>query len=334
MLTKEAAARLGLKVNEPPADAPPPMPGRFKVGFTEKCTVVVGGKTSPEAVFGVVDIPSYVGADFDGVIGWGNVKNEVFELDLDRCEGKMLGALPADLSGWNKWNLKADADVLTFVCVKDAETATIVIDTGAQDGVELSSKRWKEWRTPRATHAVTLEANFSPGSGLVLSEFLRARTMTLGGISLPDVPVMGVDQRMQTAVNGCDAVLDFFALTRLQLIVDGKNGFLYTRPVVKPSAEYDYNRLGAVFVPNDPEKSDELVAHVCAASPASDAGIRDGDLLLKVGDVDVTKWRAELRFRPFQFWTRPAGTELRLTLLRGDKTYETNVVLADPVPCE
>ena len=333
-LTRAAAARLGLKVIPPPIDLSPLIPGSVPANLTEKFTLAIGDTTSPEIAFGVMEFPSYVKLNLDGLIGWDEVKNAVIELNLDHCHYQVTGALPANLAGWNKWNLKAESELLTFECTNGAETATIGIDTGYLGGVELSAKRWKEWRAAHATYAATAEATFYLASGTTISEVLRAKTITLGGIALPDVPVIALPPKVEAAFHGCDAVLGVFALTRLQLIIDGKNGVLYTRPVQKPSAAYDYNRLGAVFVPKDPERSDELVAHVCTGSPAADAGIRDGDILLRVGDVDVTKWRADPRFRPSHFWTQPAGTELTLTLLRGDKTYETKVILANPVPCE
>ncbi|MGD1000805.1 MAG: tetratricopeptide repeat protein [Candidatus Brocadiia bacterium] len=333
-LTNGAAARLGLKVIAPPADAPPVPPGKVLASLTEKFTLALGQIKPYETTFAVVAIPSYVNPDFDGVIPWCQWKNSVVQIDFDHVHLQITDALPPDLGGWNKWNLKADSDFLIFECANGAEAVTIGIDTGDQDGVGLSAKRWKEWRAAHATPAATMDAKLTPGSGLVISEVLRAKTITLGGITLPDVPVTVLAQQAELAFHGCDAVLGVFALTRLQLIIDGKNGVLYTRPIEKSSAEYDYNRLGALFVPKDPEKSDELIAHVPISSPAWDAGIRDGDILLRVGDVDVTKWRTDPRVRASQFWTRPAGTELTLTLLRGDKTYETKVVLAEPVPCE
>jgi hypothetical protein len=58
--------------------------------------------------------------------------------------------------------------------------------------------------------------------------------------------------------------------------------------------------------------------------------IRDGDVLLKIGVLNVTRWRTDPLILPLsRFWSQPAGTKHRLTLKRGDETYETTVTLED-----
>ena len=84
----------------------------------------------------------------------------------------------------------------------------------------------------------------------------------------------------------------------------------------------------AVFMPKD-LNSTPLLARVVPGSPAASAGIRNGDRLLKVGDLDVTAWRTE-GFPPF--WKRPAGTELVLTLARGTEQLKVSVKLEELFP--
>ena len=63
------------------------------------------------------------------------------------------------------------------------------------------------------------------------------------------------------------------------------------------------------------------------ASPAYAAGIRDGDVLLRIGQRDVTNWRADAEFPRLVFPRSPvhgaAGTQLELTLKRGEETLST-----------
>ena len=82
----------------------------------------------------------------------------------------------------------------------------------------------------------------------------------------------------------CDALLGLFALTRIHLLVDRRNGFVYTRPVADPTDRYPYNNLGATFVPAniDDEKDNDLLARVMKDSPAGRADLRDNDVLLKI----------------------------------------------------
>jgi predicted metalloprotease with PDZ domain len=71
-----------------------------------------------------------------------------------------------------------------------------------------------------------------------------------------------------------------------------KKGLAYVRAKKTVATPPDHNRLGAVFVPIE-SQSDDLIAHVIAGGPAYDAGVRDGDVLLKIDKLDVTRWRTD-----------------------------------------
>ena len=119
--------------------------------------------------------------------------------------------------------------------------------------------------------------------------------------------------------------LGLAAMTQLDIIIDGKHNLAYLRPKTTPPLPYAYNRLGADFVPLD-LKSDDLVACVVDGSPGYEAGIRNGDILLKIDEQDATKWRTrEKRNDPFR--EQPAGTRLQLTLKRGNKIFTATAVL-------
>lgn len=85
---------------------------------------------------------------------------------------------------------------------------------------------------------------------------------------------------------------------------------------------YRHNRLGAIFVPTVGH-SEQAVAHVVKGGPAYDAGVRDGDILLKVDKIAVTGWNADWRSHFFL----PAGTKLNLALERDGEKFETTATL-------
>ena len=118
----------------------------------------------------------------------------------------------------------------------------------------------------------------------------------------------------------------------MDVIVDGERGIAYLRARQTPPPAYPHNRGGAVFVPAD-FNSNDLIAHVVEGSPAWDAGVRDGDVLLRVGDVDATKWRTAPDAKPGNtFGEKPAGTAVVLTLRRGQEIFKAKVVLRDLLP--
>ena len=118
------------------------------------------------------------------------------------------------------------------------------------------------------------------------------------------------------------------ALDRQDVIIDGKNGVVYFARQTTPVRPIRHNRLGAVFAPSDMQH-DDLVAHVAAGSPAEMAGIRNGDLLLKIDAIDVTKWRTDPAVHVSSKWQQPAGTTMNLTLKRDEKEFTARVTLRD-----
>ena len=131
---------------------------------------------------------------------------------------------------------------------------------------------------------------------------------------------------------GAVATIGMAALKRVELLIDREKGEAWLRPVKTPAPAYNHNRLGAVFTPAGPQGED-LLAHVAAGSPAAEAGIRDGDVLLKIGALDATKWRTDPQVLPLsRFWQRAAGTKFDLGIRRGSEVIHVNVTLRDILP--
>ncbi len=79
ILFRKGADRLGLRITNTQEDLFPP-PGEVVLGATEPCEVCFlrsGRKTS----LGVVEIPSYMDMQADGVFGWGPLRNSVLRID-------------------------------------------------------------------------------------------------------------------------------------------------------------------------------------------------------------------------------------------------------------
>jgi hypothetical protein len=317
VLIPHTVRRLGLKTNE--------------MGFTEECTLAVG-KTSQRTMFGVLDSPAYIPWDIDGLFSWTAVSNHVFQLDVERGVCCLSDELPVDLAGWARWRLVTNSPVVMFECSNDVEVVRIGIDTGSPDGVMLSPERWRKWRAAHAGKPSTLANRWGAGEDLCVSEVLRARRIELGGLMLDDVPVSAATASFHRVFRDSDAILGLYTFRQLKLVIDGRSGTLYVSRIEYPSGHYDYNRAGAEFVPKDPDTSDDIVAHVVGGGPAYRAGIRDGDILLRIGGVDATKWRtiwAKMRHTgPGQLEGEP-GTKMKCVLKRNGRRYETTVTLEE-----
>jgi hypothetical protein len=332
-LYSRTAEKLGLKVTLPTADGQIG-PGQTRVGWTEPQKMDLG-LTNIETAFAVVEIPAYLKATEGGMFGWLAVSNDVFSLDCVTHSVSPLTNARRNFRGWVKCHIQTNSDLTLELPGKNRPKKIIALDSGTIYGVKLNPEEWRKWKAIHANQPMTMEAYFTPGAGLVVSEEAWADKISLGKLALSDVPVMQADSSdialHSSSQSQFEATLGLGALKRLDIIIDGKRGLAFLRPKGTPSMPYEYNHFGAVFVPQDPQ-SDDLIAHVIKGSPAYKAGIRNGDVLLEIDGKDVTHWRDGNIKINTTFSERPAGSKLEFTLERGDKIFKTVAILQNILP--
>jgi hypothetical protein len=163
----------------------------------------------------------------------------------------------------------------------------------------------------------------------VVREECWANRIDIERFSVKDVPIMQSSPDSELNIDNYEATIGSFALRRFEIIIDGPNNNLYMKPNNVRTTQYAYNRLGAVFVPDD-MSSENLYAHVVEGSPAYMAGLRNRDILTSIDDLDVTKWKTDPRVLPLsRFWSAPAGTKLKLTYSRKGIEKRTSVQLIE-----
>jgi hypothetical protein len=327
ILFRKGAERLGLKVTEPPADVSL-APGEVPVGKTEECDLVMG-VTHLRTSFKVFQPPSFLKMDVDGAVGWQPIRYNTIQIEADQRKATWLTNTPPETATWLKFRLRGQSLILSLeIPGQDNNQGVLSVDTGSSCGVALGPERWRAWKAAHTNQPTTLLAGYMPGAGTVVMEEGWAKELTFGPLVLTDVPVMPANLAEQAmGSTGFQASLGLAALKRLDLVIAGDLGIAYVRPKSTPPPPYEHNRLGAVFAPLDIQRGD-LVARVIDGSPAHEAGIRGGDVLLKVGDLDVTQWRTDPTILPLsRFWERPPGTKLDFTLKRGTETFKTTAVL-------
>ncbi len=327
VLLRSGAKRLGIKFTDPPTNTVL-APGEIPSGISEPCDLVVH-RTKVRTQFRVAELPAYVHTDIDGLIGWKAVKDNILKIDGEHGTIVALTEVPKSSRGWLKLPVDRRSDYLQLeVPHGNGEYGSVFVDTGWTQGVGLSDPKWSEWKAAHPLQPLTVRAYYMPGSGVQVKEEGWANQLAIGPLTLTNVPVTQAPMTHQTlAAAPYEASLGLAGLKRMDLIVDGAKGVAYVRPKKNAPLPYQHSRIGAVFVPADGQ-SDDLVARIVPGSPAEEAGIRNGDVLLQVGTLDVTKWRTDPRVLPLtRFWERPAGSKLDLTLKRGDKVYRVNVTL-------
>jgi hypothetical protein len=332
VIFRSVAEARGLKISPPPAEVVP-KPGQVLFSRTEPVTFELFGRANPETRLGVVDHPASIPPDFDGLVGWPNVRSNIWFISGSELKIHLLPAVPAETAGWIKLPQVPGRSLLALELPRriSGQTAYLGIDTGASSGVRLSPAAWTDWREAHPAQAGTVDAYYMPGAGLVTNEEFWAEEIDLGGVILREVPICRMNQaEVDVHPPGTLAVLGLAAALRLDMVLDGITGSAYLHPLNTPPRRYPHNRVGAVFVPADLERSNALVAHVAPGSPAALAGVRDGDVLLMIDRLDVTPWRSKPGILPLsRFWEQPPGTKIQLKLLRGRENVVTSIMLKD-----
>ncbi len=275
MVYRPVAERLGLKITEPSADTKLD-PGEVRFGTTAPVEFQFGTGVFAVTVTGVlavVDLPTGVRPEEDGVIGWDNLRNNYFVFDAANSKMSLVAPRkPPEPAAWQSLPLRKNSEtlVLEIPGSKD-QPGGILIDTGAPDGVFLSPARWREWRAAHSTAPTTMDAYFTPGAGLVVREVSWAKELAIGPLILTNVTVQETSPVETALISGHEATLGVAALKRQDMMIDGKNGMAYFARRQIPTAPFSHNRLGAVFTPSDLQH-DPLEAHVATGTPADTAG--------------------------------------------------------------
>ncbi|PHQ61758.1 MAG: hypothetical protein COC08_03730, partial [Maribacter sp.] len=237
---------------------------------------------------------------------------------------------PPETLDWLKLREKHDHSILAFELPErtNSQPSFMGVDTGSPHGVRIAPELWTQWRKDHPHAPTTLSAYVMFEIGLVVSEETWADTIDLNGLKLNNVPVgpMNLHEK-QIYPEGTIAVIGLQALRQMDAYFDNANHEIFVNPLDTAPVKYPHNMIGAVFTPAGLDGG-SLIAHVVKNSPAADAGIHNGDVLLKIDDLDVTPWRTTLGILPLsRFFAQAPSTVIDLTLRRDGKTMVTNVTL-------
>jgi tetratricopeptide (TPR) repeat protein len=233
MLYSAAANRVGLHFAPPRHDV---AAGAFEVvtGMSEPARVTAGAQTFT-ARLPVFTLPSSASGE-DGVIGWPEVRDNILVFDATHRTVRSVAQLPEKVSGWLKMKVRPHNTLLLETPLSDGKAGAILVDTGAPQGVQLTPAQWQEARAahPEAPSTTVNHSTWSIGS--FTAQAMWADEVKLGALILTDVPVENMPASeaawLNKAAPGAEVagVIGLRALTRMDLVVDGKNGFAYVRP--------------------------------------------------------------------------------------------------------
>jgi hypothetical protein len=271
------------------------------------------------AAFAILgDGPDSLEWDFDAIIGWPGMAGN--QLLYDRRKGVLRIGQALETAAKDATTFPVlESNVLVFDAGEKGKPLPVLIDTGWSGGVQLSPALWKAWRAQNADRPHTVATLFSPSFGLVVLEQVLAPRLEIGTAVFSNVLVSEAPPSDARGSVPPAAVLGLAAFANHELLIDGISRKIHVAPAGPSAAIPAYNRLGATFRPGD------MTARVAPRSPAADAGVRDGDVLVAIDSQPPEVYVAKLVTH--SAWEQPAGTAITLTLNRAGERITRRVVL-------
>jgi tetratricopeptide (TPR) repeat protein len=177
--------------------------------------------------------------DIDGVIGWPDLQDNILVFDGARRTVSAVASLPAETAGWTKLKIHPGDQLLLESPLPDGNTGTILVDTASPLGVTLPPAPWKDWRA-KFPHAEWIDNTHVPPTNKISmadiwhADDRMADEITIGPITLTAVPAHLAWPAEIAPFDNYAGSLGLAALTRMDLVVDGKGGFAYVRPKPAP----------------------------------------------------------------------------------------------------
>ncbi len=226
-LRDDSARRLGLKITMPPDAVAIRLQGA-SIGFTEPTPITLGADAFAAPLL-VLPWSSSVTVHFDGCIGWPEIKNNILVFDPAQRTVTRVEHLPAETAQWLKLKIHPDKMLTLELPLPQGGAGLLLLDTGSMHGVALSPLRWFAFKRDHPDAPINNIAFFGV-TGPVNRPQSWADALTLGPLTLTDVPVIEANDYEMSALDNYYGTLGLEALARLDLVVDGPAGFAYLRP--------------------------------------------------------------------------------------------------------
>jgi hypothetical protein len=170
-------------------------------------------------------------AGFDGAIGWPDVRDDILAFDPIRHTIVVVDTVPKESDGWLKFKIHSADSLRIEIPLTSGRVGDFSVDTGAPGGLTLPPTEWKAWRIAHPNAPSKSGYGALPGIGSLNMERCWADEVSVGPLKLTDVSV-ALEPAPQVIGDG---LIGLYAMARMDIILDGKNGYAYLRPKPAPT---------------------------------------------------------------------------------------------------
>ena len=286
-------------------------------------TIVLAGRPYFNGWALVLDAPPFAELVIDGFFGWPILQGAVWQIDWERMSLSLLDSLPEETSSWQVFKLDTQEPIAAAFLDEDTK-GLVYFDTGNPGGISLSEPRWNQWVGEDQDVPITLYSGYMPAAGGIFwTEQSWSDRFRLGPLTIPFVMLEKSPNKIWPRL---EAILGLEGLKHFEVVLDLKENRIFMKGRPYAPSNIEYNRLGAAFFPAS-MRSEKVVAQVFKNSPAYKAGLRSGDILLKVDGIDIAqRKRSE---SGTSFTNAEPGTKYTLEIERNGKKHVIQVELEE-----
>lgn len=259
------------------------------------------------------DVSIVKSAPYDGLLGWATIRKYVWDLNIPRGHHQFSETLPPRVKRWDRLKLVPRSD---YAQIRDAKGRTIIIDTGAPYAVYIARKDWQGFKTDYPDAPVSVYSGYSPAAGGYYAyECMLIASYKLGDMELQNIVACEsfTDKGILNTDKEIDVMLGIEAFYRREAWLDGPGNTLYfSSPRGTQYLKTPFNLVGATFIP-DKDGNPPCKAFVAEWSPAWNAGLRTGDILVSMNG------RKHLDYSVLDYITMQEGAEATVTVQRKRK---------------
>jgi hypothetical protein len=270
------AVRLGLRLEQETAQGTGAGSGSYDVSYVKDVSFCLSDFTIPVPLIGVIDLSnnrSQIGREIEGLVGYDFFEKFIVEIDYEAKIIRLFDPKTYHYSGVGETipiavDREARNPFLTAeITVQGAapQSRKLLIDTGSNDTLDDSFVAESTGPKREAVSGVGLGKEFKSTVGTVS----RVR---LGAVSFENV----------YAGAGGVALVGGEILRRFTVIFDYAHGHMILEPNEHLKDAFLWDASGIVSLRLVPESGKFLINSVLQGSPASEAGLREGDLIQSI----------------------------------------------------
>jgi predicted aspartyl protease len=280
------------------------------------------------------ELDHVIGIPVAGILGGGVLRQFAIKIDYTRPELTFYDPVffKAPAMGFKRIQLEIDRSkpfVVTEISIRPGEKhrVKLLLDTGASLASLLYVRPENGLHIPDTVITGTL--------GVGLGGALRGYIGKMESLELGDYTFERYLASFQQPVVedsllhsfGKDGMIGNGLLSRFNLILDYKNSQLYLKPNRWFRKKIKADRSGLILITTGSDLRRIQVLDVIVGSPAHEAGIVPGDVLLRYNNVPLSLVGYEGLLRRL---TRSPGKRVRLDIKRGDsRSFSVDFVLRD-----